>query len=214
VGSDQSLGSQVKTTGDVDPGVALRAAIEREFDAVRRGVEILVWRLGLAETRVEVIALGEDALQEVIRRALDRADAFDANRSVHAWLLGIATKVLQEQRRRIWRERQHLIGSIDSALESTSETNSSRVISGLIAKRVHELAEQQDQNVMEILDLVSPADREILTYRYVDQLDGREIAANLGISEGAARVRLSRALQKLTIEYHRSEDMLERDSER
>lgn len=212
--SDQSVGSRVETLSSADPDFALRMAIEHELDAVRRGVEVLVWRLGLAETRAEVIALGEDALQEVIRRALDRADAFDANRSAHAWLLGIATKVLQEQRRRMRQERQHIIGSIELALESAPDANSPRAVSSLIVKRVHELAQQQDQNLMEILDLVSPADREILTYRYVAQLDGREIAAKLGISEGAARVRLSRALHKLSIEYHRSEGMLERDSER
>jgi DNA-directed RNA polymerase specialized sigma24 family protein len=45
-------------------------------------------------------------------------------------------------------------------------------------------------------------------------MSGRAIAATLGIPEGAARVRLSRALHKLTIEYHRSEGMLERDSEK
>jgi RNA polymerase sigma-70 factor (ECF subfamily) len=40
-------------------------------------------------------------------------------------------------------------------------------------------------------------DREILVMRHLEQLDNGEIAATLGISEGAVRVRHVRALRRL-----------------
>ena len=74
-------------------------------------------------------------------------------------------------------------------------------------ERVHDLAGEQDHRVLELLDLVSPAERQILALRYVDRLKGRDLAASLGIGEGAARVRLGRALTSLRGEYRRAESL-------
>jgi DNA-directed RNA polymerase specialized sigma24 family protein len=139
-----------------DPTVALHSTVEREFTDLRRGVEILVWRMGLARTRDEAIALGAEALQEAVRRALDQASSFDPKRSAHAWLLGIAINVLREQRRQLSREQRHCVGSMDSPLESSTNGGATGIYDSLIIKRVHDLAAEQDQNLHELLDLVPP----------------------------------------------------------
>jgi RNA polymerase sigma-70 factor (ECF subfamily) len=47
------------------------------------------------------------------------------------------------------------------------------------------------------LTLLAENDREILALRHLEQLSVREIAAVLGISEGAVKVRHVRALKRL-----------------
>ena len=47
--------------------------------------------------------------------------------------------------------------------------------------------------------------RQVLAYAVVQGLRGRELAAALGIAEGAARVRLSRAVGRLKQAYRRTE---------
>ena len=56
-------------------------------------------------------------------------------------------------------------------------------------------------NAEEILSVVNEEDRKILRFKYVFGYSTKEIAANLGISEGAADVRLSRAKKRLRKGY-------------
>lgn len=52
------------------------------------------------------------------------------------------------------------------------------------------------------LDELPERDREVLTLRYADGLDNREIAHMLAISESATAVRIHRALARLRTIYH------------
>jgi RNA polymerase sigma-70 factor (ECF subfamily) len=56
--------------------------------------------------------------------------------------------------------------------------------------------ERRDQ-VKTALAEMAPRDREILVMRYLEHLNGAEIAEALGITEGAVKVRLLRALQRM-----------------
>ena len=53
------------------------------------------------------------------------------------------------------------------------------------------------RRVRAALESASPRDREILVMRHLEEMSAAEIAAILGISEGAARARLMRALARL-----------------
>jgi RNA polymerase sigma-70 factor (ECF subfamily) len=53
------------------------------------------------------------------------------------------------------------------------------------------------RRVQAALDRLAPRDREILVMRHLEEMSAAEIAAILGISEGAVRVRLPRALTRL-----------------
>jgi RNA polymerase sigma-70 factor (ECF subfamily) len=57
--------------------------------------------------------------------------------------------------------------------------------------------EEQQALVRTALDRLPERDREILVLRYLEQLSTAEAAAVLGVSEGAVRVRLLRALRRL-----------------
>ena len=187
----------------MSPDAVLGAAIERDFVSLQRAVELLVWRFLVRQGRPlnhEVLrATAEDVLQEAIARALKRAATYDPQRSAHAWVLGFAIKVLQERRRRELRERQFLVANTGGAASEAEQAPDS------ILERVSDLATTDRQGLLELLDLVNAADRRVLTLRFVYRLRGLELAQELGISHGAARTRLSRALSRLATAYHRAD---------
>jgi RNA polymerase sigma-70 factor (ECF subfamily) len=60
----------------------------------------------------------------------------------------------------------------------------------------HLMRIELSQRVQSALSQLEPRDREILVLRHVEQMSSREMAAVLGITPGAARVRHLRALQR------------------
>lgn len=186
--------------GVADRSGVLRDAIEKHAPDLEAMAQVLVWKLGLAKDREEGKALGEELLQEVVKRALERVSSFDPSRSAGAWLYGIALNVAREWARS--RRRSERTVSL------TPDDSQGELVP---LDRVHDLASEQNHRVLELLDLVSPAERQILSLRYVEQLDGRNLAAALGISDGAARVRLSRALGSLRAAFQRAESLEEGD---
>ena len=59
------------------------------------------------------------------------------------------------------------------------------------------IREETLRKATEALAKLSAPDREVLVLRHLEHLSTREIAAVLGISEGAVKVRRFRALQRL-----------------
>lgn len=178
----------------------LRAAIEREEPAFRRGVELLILKLGLGSNQHEIATLADDIIQEAVLRALGKSATFDPTRSAHAWLLGFAANVIREQVRRRREERQRFIQPLDPAATGANEAAEAGLAERLLDPRA-----DGTFRLIELLDLVGPSDRQVLTFAYVDRLSGSALADALGVKEGAARVRLSRALARLIAAYRRAE---------
>lgn len=105
------------------------------------------------------------------------------------WLYGIARHQLAQFYRR---------GSIESRalqrLDLERPPANPDVIDQL-ARRAG-LGELRGQLVLALADL-SPATRDAVRLRVIDELDYRDVARRLGISEGTARVRVSRGLASL-----------------
>ncbi len=201
-GATPSIASGSGDSG-ASSGAVLGAAIERDFVGLQRAVELLVWRFLVRQGRPlnheALRTTAEDVLQEAIARVLKRAAAYDPQRSAHAWVLGFAIKVLQERRRRELRERQYLVA------DSGGSSPGAEQAPNTLLERVSDLATTDRQGLLELLDLVNAADRRVLTLRFVYRLHGLELAEALGISHGAARTRLSRALSRLATAYHRAD---------
>lgn len=186
---------------EYDSAQVLRGVIEREFPDVRRGIENYIWRWRLARRPEDVAELAEEILHEVVVRALSRPEAYNPAYSGHGWLLRIGVNVLYEHIRRIKRDREHLVQLVDpfNEHEVTGRVSADQL------RQTLDLVVQQRDSLMELLELVTPHDRLILQYRYVEKLNGRELAAALGIPENVARVRLHRALQHLSAAYYEAE---------
>lgn len=176
----------LETADSADP---LRAAVERDYDALCRRVGVLVYKSCGALRRDEAAERVQEVLDESVRRALAAAERFDAGRSAAAWLLGIAARVLHEQRRE---RAARPVPASDLGDEPWRE-----VLDSLYAAPDGEAAVIR-LDVRQALARLNDADRAALERRYFDGLDGDELARALGApSAGAARVRVCRALQAL-----------------
>ena len=122
--------------------------------------------------------LADVCVQETCRRSLTRSSRFDpARASAAGWVHGILGMVLLEECRKL--RKQPLQPPADDGLWD------------VLAER---MTSPTDDGLADFLAALAPDQRRIITLRFVDELSHREIAERLGISEGYARVQLSRAL--------------------
>ena len=128
----------------------------------------------------------EDLTADTFLHVVRAIDCFDPNKgSPKTWILTVARNVLMDWRRRA-RLRQYVpIGTLhDLAVEAPSPE-----------ERL--LREEEVARLMNGIAALAPADRELIGLRYGSELDTAEMAAVLGIREGAVRSRLWRAMSRL-----------------
>jgi RNA polymerase sigma factor (sigma-70 family) len=177
-----------------DPAVAARAehlcrVIEQEYQTLWRRVAALVYRMCGPLRRDEVRDRVQEVLNEAVRRALQAADRFDSSRSAPAWIMGIAVHVIQDQLRGR-RKRTVAASQLDSerwqqVLEELAQSPGDEAVS--IRLDVRQALGRLDTKV-----------RRVLEARFFEGLDGEELARAVDApTVGAARVRLTRALQAL-----------------
>ena len=139
-------------------------------------------RLG---SRADAEDMAQDALQRVTK-------ALDENRlrepgALPAFVYQTALHVCQQSLRKRYRERRALEGYARSSPEETDPPPLTDLI-----------AEERRRVVRLALQSLSSDDRELLEQLYTRDADPDELAARLGISAGALRVRKHRALQRLS----------------
>jgi RNA polymerase sigma factor (sigma-70 family) len=145
------------------------------------GIAVLVSKLTNARTREEKHAKTEEILQEAVMQAFAKLDMYDPKRPAVNWLVGFALNIIRQMRQRQSREA----AKIDDAPFGIGE----------LSDRLH------GEGADELLGLVSQPEQQVLRLAIIEGLSGRELAAQLGITKGAARVRLHRAKQQLRRAY-------------
>ncbi len=171
-----------------DPKEILYQAIERDQAVLVRRLTVLVYRVCGRLRREEVEGRVAEVLNEAVERVLHAADSFDPTRSVAAWVMGFALRILQEQRR----------GNRRAVLQSDLGEEAWR---GAL-RRLCTGGEAEQATIRldleQALKRLDEAQRRVITLRYFEGLDGEELARALDApTAGAARVRLARALQAL-----------------
>jgi RNA polymerase sigma-70 factor (ECF subfamily) len=155
----------------------------------RDGRRLLVW----LTRRTYDAQLAVDLVGETYARALESrrrytGDPADAE-ALAAWTWGIARNVLGDALRRGRAERRALrrLGAEPPVLEPVE------------LRRIEELAELGSLRaaLADALEELSAEQRDAVRLRVVDELAYPVVAARLGISEQAARARVSRALRAL-----------------
>ncbi|MCC6456932.1 MAG: sigma-70 family RNA polymerase sigma factor [Caldilineaceae bacterium] len=141
-----------------------------------------------------------EILHEAVVEALASEERFDPERSPSAWLWGIAVKVVLRHREKLFRRNKH--ESVTSDLTASDDPNpfgEEELFARLVA--LHQDGPEQEvlgtMSVDDLLAQLPPADRQIIELNVLHEMNGREVAQKLGISEGNARVRFHRALKKL-----------------
>jgi RNA polymerase sigma factor (sigma-70 family) len=170
-----------------------RAPTDEQLSAAYRrdARRLLLW----LTRRTYDAQLAVDLVGETYARALESrrrytGDPADAE-ALAAWTWGIARNVLQDALRRGRAERRALrrLGAQPPLLEP------------LELRRIEELAELGSLRaaLAGALEDLSPQQRDAVRLRVVDELAYPVVASRLGITEQAARARVSRALRVLAV---------------
>jgi RNA polymerase sigma-70 factor (ECF subfamily) len=144
-----------------------------------------------------------DVLQEVLAEASEKLSDYLQERPIpfYPWLRQLAWERLAKL------HRHHLRAQKRSTLREQpwqwepSDESALALANRLLARASgpsgHLLREELRRRVREALVSLPERDREILVMRYLEQLSTREMAAVLGIAEGAVKTRHVRALERL-----------------
>ena len=161
-----------------------------------------VKRMGLASGE-DVSAVALEVLQEVVLEALDHADRFNPKGQPMAWLLGIAMNVIKRNKAEHIKRSQRELSMSDLSLVQEDQHSESELFDQLTANSYagpdQEIAANEQAELL--LSLVSPEDQHILMLAFLQGFEREALAQQLGISPGATRVRLHRALKRLRLAW-------------
>ena len=178
-----------RTATDEELAVAAQADV-RNFDRLYERYADRIYAYALSRTGSPETA--DDVVGETMLAALENLHRFDSQRGSFAtWLFTIASRRIADQHRthrRFWRY-------------VTTRWRPDAPVPDLT-----EWAERADRDVRvrRIVGRLAESHREVVALRYVADLPIADIAALLGISEAAVKMRLNRAL-------HNVANMLEED---
>lgn len=195
-------------------------AVEESYDQLLTSIRVLIWKLGMAGNRDEANELSYEILNETVATAINIEARFDIHKSMHAWLMSIATNKIRELKTKEARRGKRM-GNV-------TETYHNRLERSKYAPNGHRSSENITEDEMidylntydgsrnplhdkihlsfaELISLVGPEDQQVLKLAFEDNLRGNDLAASLKISVGTANVRLSRAVTRLRQAYLASE---------
>jgi RNA polymerase sigma-70 factor (ECF subfamily) len=144
-----------------------------------------------------------DVVQESLAEADRRLPDYLRTRPLpfYPWLRGLALQRLTDLHRRHVRSLKRSVRREEARfplLSDDSVQDLARRVSGRGSSPSAGLQRREAQQGMRAaLEALPERDREVLVLRHLEQLSVREIAAVLGISEGAVKVRHLRALERL-----------------
>ena len=173
--------------------------------------------LGIIRSYVQTMRLvpGEEArpmalevLQETVVEALAHVERFDPQRPCMAWLLGIALNVIRRKKVELTKLRQHEIQlrQFSTCYQGVHSDNEllEQLYPTTFPGPEKELEEHEQAALL--LALVSPEDQHILRLALLEGFGREALAKQLGVTPGAARVRLHRALNRLRVAWMRQHD--------
>jgi RNA polymerase sigma-70 factor, ECF subfamily len=176
---------------------AIDALLERYRPKLRRMIalrldERLAARLDASDVVQEALA---DAARKLADYARDRPIPF------YPWLHRLAAERLVAAHRRHRRSQTRSVAKEEPNTFYRQNSSTDLLVNTLIAGGTTPqhamIREELCQRLHEALQALATTDREILMMHYLEELSFPEIAAILGIREGAAKMRHLRALQRI-----------------
>lgn len=172
VDTDQRIRAMLRRGEQADA----RALLVAEYDAQ-------VFSLCRGMVRDPIVA--EDLKQDAFERAFSSLDDYRGDSSIVAWLLRIARNRCIDHLRR---GRRQAVAPID--VDDPPEVDS-RLASDLVAGL---------QRAELALDVLDPEERALVLLHHVHGVDYAELASSFDATEGALRMRMSRALARMRTE--------------
>jgi len=136
--------------------------------------------------------------QETVVEALAHMERFARASQPRAWLLAVAANILKRKRSEMARQSRYELQASElmNRAEDMQESAFFDQIASLAVPGPEQEIEVQEQ-VREMLSLVSVEDRHVLRLALLHDLDGQMLAQALGVLPSTARSRLHRALARL-----------------
>jgi RNA polymerase sigma factor (sigma-70 family) len=181
--------------------------IEQRADEILPTLRFYVLRAGLAHGG-QAMQLAAELLDDLTVAALEGAARFQAERGAHAWLLGIAANLIRRKQTALARmeRREPLAGdlAVDEAGAPDEDSYFDRLAGQDGDNPERRLLE--DEGFQRRLGQLAPGDQQVLRLAVMAGFNGQELAEALGVSPGAARVRLHRALNRLRLAWNVNEE--------
>jgi len=181
---DQTAASELIAASMAGPAIELQ-----DFDRVVQLYWPRVFRFVLASVRDRDTA--QTLTQDCFWRAYRNRNRFRGDSSVNTWLMHIAVNLIRDfsRNRRLQFWKRTLSSSVDA-----------RTISDCISHRdlspeKTALLKEQVEAVWTATDSLSERQRTVFLLRFVEDMDVLEIAAVTGLTEGAVKVHLFRAMK-------------------
>ncbi|HMN15448.1 MAG TPA: RNA polymerase sigma factor, partial [Bellilinea sp.] len=194
---------------------AVMEAIQADLGELQSSIGVYVRKFDLLMSGETYQDVFNELLHETIAAALESADRLKPGQPVIAWLRVIAMNKAREMVRRQIRIRER-VESIDVAskrrqpgrvspetYQETEKIPDEEKLDAILYRSSKRdlLVGEAYTSFEELLSLVDDKDAEVLELIYFHGLHNVEVAAELGISEGAANVRVSRARSHLKKNY-------------
>ena len=163
----------------------------QDFEKVVQMYWPRIFRFVIASVRDEDAA--ETLTQDCFWRAYRSRMGFRGESSVHTWLVHIAVNLVKDfsrnQRIQFWKR------TVSSSVDASAISDS--VASREISAETKAVMKEQVESVWAATATLSEKQRTVFLLRFVEDMDTAEIAAAAGISEGAVKVHLFRAVQTI-----------------
>lgn len=135
----------------------------------------------------------EDLLMDVVLKAYENFDKFDEKKGTFkTWMFTLTHNHLVNH----WRNQAKKKTISLDAIEEAGVTVATIEAEDTASSRI------ESENIKHILSLMNDTEREMISLKYLEDLNNREIAEVLGKNEGAVRTGLSRALRRFA-ELHK-----------
>lgn len=138
-------------------------------------------------------ATAEEVTQEVFLKVLGRANQYDGRASVASWLFAIAANACRDRRRR---DRRAPVVPLEAVFDPPAKGE------GI---EIRLLDRERRDAVREALAGLSEEQREALVLARYHGMPYAEVAQTLGISVGAVKTRIFRAVETLKARFHEGE---------
>lgn len=177
-----------------DSRTTINRFFEAENDKLLKILRHYVIKTGLAPVQ-DAETTAAEVLNETVVEALHHPERFQAAREPIAWVLGVALNLIK--RRLANRTRLNYREPLLRDLYTDDSLTDDDLIDHLSSLN----HSHDDSGVKEAMTMVfahlSDEDAHLLRLAVIHELNGDTLARDLGITPGAARVRLHRALKRL-----------------
>lgn len=178
----------------------LLRCLEDSAQPLLDSIRVYIYRFGVAHNG-DPRSLAQEIFQEVAVEAIAHANRFSPERRPLPWLLGVALNIIRQRKAASARSAHYEIPS------SKSDSRHYASYEASVEQRADILAAEQlarvedDAEAEALLALVSADDQAVLRLAILEGWDRRGLARQLGTSDGAARVRLHRAIGRLRVAW-------------